>query len=274
MAVQLLYFITSLLVVGASVKVFSHLSRWKAVMLVAASVVYSIFCFMAFRLEIEQSEEMSILLQEFDASLIAMAVNLAFWGGILFNVVTSVWVWLRAGLWKWCLAMAAGFCVVCVGAGLVVGISPLIALFGGCCGFMAAVAFVLGLTYKEFCVIGNIWVPCAAIIGTAMFLIYASWRCIKSGKGDLRVLPVASSVLALIQIVGAIVLLFHYAGTFDEAFDRCRNDLLYLADIANTSYEAVNIFIWVFFIVAFLAYNIAAGRHLLKRSGDGEQIAA
>lgn len=130
---------------------------------------------------------------------------------------------------------------------------------------MAIVGWVLGLTYVEFCVIGNIWIPCAAIIGTALFLIYASFGCLKLRPGSIRILTVGTILFAVLQIVMSILLLYHYAGTMHDAFFRCVHDLRYLAAIAHTSYEAVNIFLWVFVGVSLLTFNITMSRYLMKR---------
>lgn len=168
MIASLIFFITSLLIVGAAVKSFSSLTKRDGVLLLTASALYSTFCLMAFIKTIgvtpEQitaqiiggPENMAVAKVGLD-TMIWQGMTLAFCGGTLFNVVTSIWIWLRGGLWKWCLTMVAAFCVVGVCAGLLMGVSPIQSLFALCCAFMAAVGLVLGLCYVDICVIGNIW---------------------------------------------------------------------------------------------------------------------
>lgn len=278
MIASLIFFITSLLIIGAAVKSYRNLSRWNGILLLAASAVYSVFCLMAFIKSIGvtpgqvfaqvmgQPHEPVILHPDIDMNSFSLYMTLTFCGGILVNVVTSIWVWLRGGLWKWCLTMAAAFCVVGACVGLLGGVSPIRSLFLFCCAFMAAVGWVLGLSYVEFCVIGNIWVPCAAFICTAVFLICASWRCLRACGGGVRILSVVSILIGLLTIVGSVMLLCHYAGTMQEAFNRCVGDLYSLSDMFGPSYQAVNLIIYVVGGVALLAYNIAVGRYLMKRS--------
>lgn len=112
---------------------------------------------------------------------------------------------------------------------------------------------------------GNIWLPCASFIGTAIFLVCASWRCLRSCAGGVRVLSVGSIVVGLLEIVGSVMLLRHYAGTMDEAFDRCVNDLKDLAAATGTSYQGANLIVYIATGVCLLAFNIAMGRYLMRR---------
>lgn len=273
MLLSLLYFVSSLLIIIIAIKSFFRFSRRNGLLLTVVSAIYVIYSFFVF-------EKMAGLVpaitigqfiaqQGFDTTSfpypLSLVINVALCGGILFNTLTAVWIWLRGGLWKWCLTMLVGFCIVSACAGIPIGISPLYSLFGVCCAFMASVAWVLGLTYVEFCVIGNIWIPCAAIIGTAAFLVYASSSYLRFHSGMTRVWSIGTIVFALLQIIGAMLLLHHYAGTMHEAFYRCVQDLKLLAALAHTSYEAVNIFLWVFIGISLLAFNIYVGRCLLKR---------
>lgn len=270
MLLSLLYFVSSLLIIIIAIKSFFRFSRRNGLLLTVVSAIYVIYSFFVF-------EKMAGLVpaitigqfiaqQGFDTTSfpypLSLVINVALCGGILFNTLTAVWIWLRGGLWKWCLTMLVGFCIVSACAGIPIGISPLYSLFGVCCAFMASVAWVLGLTYVEFCVIGNIWIPCAAIIGTAAFLVYASYCCLRSGV--MVILTIITSILGIIQIASAIFVLYHYVGTMYEAFYRCVQDLKYLAALAHTSYEVVNIFIWVFVGVSLLTFNIVVGRCFIR----------
>ena len=215
----------------------------RSVALIIAATVYAALCFVAYgKLAglIPCVQIMEIINQKgYDTSVLPLSVekllDLLLAGGILFNILTAVWFFLRWGFWKWCLTVAAVFCISSAAMGpLLLNMSPLYSLFGACCGIMAGVGWILGLTYVEFCVIGNIWVPCAAMMFASAYLIYASLR--------------------------------NYAGTMQEAFYRCVRDLRMLAQIFHTTYEAVNIFIYVFLGVAILAFDIISAKLLLRHT--------
>lgn len=116
-------------------------------MLVAASAVYSIFCLVAcIKMTLGRPLDPVIAKQGFDSMICATVASC---GGMLVNVVTSVWIWLRVGLWKWVLTMTAAFCAVGAFAGIQLGVSPIESLFALCCAFMAAVGVVHGFSYVE-----------------------------------------------------------------------------------------------------------------------------
>lgn len=263
MTPQLLYFISSLLIIGASVKSFTQLTRWKGVLLMAASVVYSIFCFFAFTRGGE--EVMAQVVKEYARNYPTSMALALIYCGVLLNVITCIWIWVRGGLWKWCLAIAVVFCGVGACAGFWLDVSPLQSWYEYCRSFMGATGHVLGLTYVEFCVIGNIWVQLATIAGTAIFLFCASCRCLRSCSGGIRLLSVGSILAALLQIAASVLLLIRYAGTMSESFTRCVNDLFGLAGMAGVSYMVINLFAYVFAWVLLLVFNVGMGRFLMKR---------
>ncbi len=268
-----LFFSTSLLILSAGIARFNKDTLVKSVGVLCATLIYCAFCFIVFgKLQgflPSQSVEQFISQHGYDASRLPIAVSnfvqLALIGGCVFNLFTVLAIWWETGFWKYCIVTVLLFCLAGVVFGPVIGQSPICSLFGLCCAFMASVSWGLGLTYAEFCVIGNIWIPCAAIIGTSSFLVYASWRYMRSHSGMTRVWPIGTIVFAFLQIIGAMLLLHHYAGTMHEAFYRCVQDLKLLAALAHTSYEAVNIFLWVFIGTSLLTFNIYVGRCLLKR---------
>lgn len=83
--------------------------------------------------------------------------------------------------------------------------------------------------------------------------------------GMTKVWAIGTIIFAFLQIIGAMLLLYHYVGTIHEAFYRCVQDLNLLAALAHTSYAAVNIFFWVFIGTSLLTFNIFVGRCFLKR---------
>lgn len=140
-------------------------------------------------------------------------------------------------------------------------------VYGRCTGFLPGVAIVgwaFGLTYVQFCVIGNIWVPCTAVIAASGYLVYAAvsrFGALSAAQKAVRVLAVGA---AAVQIVAMVMLLRHYAGTFDYAFYECVRDLKMIAAMFGTTYIIVNIVIYVLLGVILLALDIIAARLLLS----------
>lgn len=269
-----IYFITSLLILSAGTARFNKDFLVKSVGILCATLVYCVFCFIAFgKLQgflPSQSIEHFISQHGYDATRFPFSVSnliqVALTGGCAFNLFTALAIWRKVGFWKYCIISVLLFCLVGLAVGPFIGLSPIYSLFDLCCAFMASVAWVLGLTYIEFCVIGNIWIPCAAIISTAIFLVCASCRYLRSHSGMTGVWAIGTIIFAFLQIIGAMLLLCHYAGTMREAFFRCVQDLKLLAALAHTSYEVVNIFLWVLVGSSLLAFNIFVGRRFLKRN--------
>lgn len=270
MSTSLLYFITSFLLVAAAIISFRKLTTVKAVALVVTTVLYTVFCFIAYgkmsgfipTLTVEQ-----IINQKgYDTSVLPLSVNtilnVGFMAATIFNLVTAVWILYRGSFWKWCLTVAGVFCISCAASGGAMGMSPLYALFGGCCGIMAATGWILGLSYIEFCVIGNIWVPGIALILAGGYLSIVSSKALVSRNTSAwkKVVAVFSFVAGAAEIFATLLILKHYIGTMNYAFYQCVEDLRYLASIAGTTYEAVNIYIYVFLFVGIVSFDIITGK--------------
>lgn len=74
------------------------------------------------------------------------------------NVGIAVITWRCGRPLSWCPVAIMGVLVIAsIVASLLKGGSIFTYLFMECCGIMAYFAWVLGLTYKEFCVLGNIY---------------------------------------------------------------------------------------------------------------------
>lgn len=268
-----LLFITSLVILSAGIARFNKITLAKSVGVLCTALVYCVFCFIVFgKLQgfiPSQSIEQFISQHGYDVARLPFPVyNLiqaTLIGGCTFNLYTALAIWCNAGIGKYSIISVFLFCFIGLAIGPVAGLSPIDSLFLLCCAFMTSVAWVLGLTYVEFCVIGNIWIPCLFIMGAAIFLTYASYRCLRLG---MMVIPASiTSIFGITQIISIILLLLHYMGTMNEAFYRCVQDLKYLATLAHTSYEVVNIFIWVFVGVSLLIFNIVVGRFFIKHDG-------
>lgn len=138
-------------------------------------------------------------------------------------------------------------------------IAPEMASFGSslvgcffleCCGVMAYFAWLLGLTYQEFCVIGNIYMQGAICLLAALAPLLL---CIRTKQAPWKWL--LSGGNALLHLV--IILLFfgHYWMPLERAFDLCVQDLNRIGALFGSSYVMVNIIIFVILFVVDLALN-------------------
>lgn len=268
--ITLFFFISSLLIIAAVFCTMKTRNTTSKVSLIVGAFLYSAFCFVAYGKMSGLIPTVSIpeIVRQkgFDPRSLPISIEsiiqCGFLMGIFMNVVTSIWVFLRKGFWGWCLMITAIFCIGGIVSGPLVGVSPVISLFGLCCGAMAVVGWVLGLTYVEFCVIGNIWVPCLGIIAASVYLICG---CVK-GLGRHPIIAVLGIMFAVVEIIGMFALLWHYQGSMDEAFYTCVRDLRYIAALAGTTYEVVNLVIYVLGSVMLMSIDIVGGKLLLGNS--------
>lgn len=264
--IPLLYFISSLAIAASILLTLRGKTTFHKVLLVSAGFLYSIFCLVAYGKMsglIPAVSVAEIVRQKgFDESSLPISVDAimqcGFLLGIVINLATVVWIWLRRGFWGWCLLVTAIFCICGVVSGPVVGVSPVFSLFGLCCGAMAGVGWVLGLTYIEFCVIGNIWVPCIGLIAGSVYLIYGSIK----GMERHNLLAPLGILFGITEILIMAALLWHYWGTMNYAFYQCVKDLGSLAAIFGTTYQVVNLVVYVVYSVALLSIDILGGKLL------------
>ena len=138
-------------------------------------------------------------------------------------------------------------------------IAPEMASFGSslvgcffleCCGVMAYFAWLLGLTYQEFCVIGNIYMQGAICLLAALAPLLL---CIRTKQAPWKWL--LSGGNALLHLVIISLFFGHYWMPLERAFDLCVQDLNRLGALFGSSYVMVNIIIFVILFVVDLALN-------------------
>ena len=126
--------------------------------------------------------------------------------------------------------------------------------FGVCCGILYMSGKILGFTYKEICVIVNIYLEASLCLLSALWI---TWTTI---KGFIRHKTIGSSVLmatgfiyGIAYIGGFLWLCQHYAMPMNDAFDLCYRELIQLAKEYHTTYNNVN---YAIFILLFLVITI------------------
>ena len=124
-------------------------------------------------------------------------------------------------------------------------------LFESCCNVMRALGNLLGLSYQEVCVVGNIYVQGALLVGATALPL---WCAFKQQKHYM--LKVVASVNALCCLALVLYFCFRYAPPLDASFERCVDDLKNLAIAWHTTYEMVNIVIFVLWWVGCITWNL------------------
>ncbi len=126
--------------------------------------------------------------------------------------------------------------------------------FGACCGILYWTGRFLGFTYKEICVIVNIYMEAGLCLLSALWVTWATIKCFIRRKAIGNGFLMATGIIyASVYIGGFMRLCQHYAMPMNDAFDLCYNELIQLAKNYNTTYNYVN---YVIFILLFLVITI------------------
>lgn len=126
--------------------------------------------------------------------------------------------------------------------------------FGACCGVLYVTGMALGFTYKEICVIINIYAQSGLCLLSALWVTWASMQRFFSHKTTGNGLLMAAGVVyGLAYIGGFLRLCQHYAMPMNQAFDLCYQELIQLSKDYHISYNNVN---YIIFILLFLVITI------------------
>ncbi len=144
--------------------------------------------------------------------------------------------------------------VIAIIASLTTGRSLDDCFFGVCCGVLYITGMALGITYKEICVIVNIYLESFLCL---LSVLWVTWITIQRfmrtrtlGNGILMTGGIAYGV------VGMLLFLWicnHYAMPMNDAFDLWYHELLQLAKEYHTTYNNVN---YIIFIIFFLVCTL------------------
>ena len=168
---------------------------------------------------------------------------------------------------KWIIGVFALFLfailIIGICISLVTGVSLDQGFFAACCGVMGAVGVAWGLTYKEICVIGNIYLEAGICLLSALWL---TWSTIKAyGRNRTRQHCLLMSLGLLYGMIYLFVFLLickHYSMPMEKAFDLCYHELLMLASDWNTTYNNVNYLIFILLFLVLTVGNILASKCL------------
>lgn len=129
--------------------------------------------------------------------------------------------------------------------------------FGLCVLFLLLLGKLFGLTYKQISVVFNLWVQGAVLMlsGMAPFGI-AIYKMLESFSMGWLLLTIILALYGAAYLYAFMKMLHHYHLPFDVAFDLCVDDLKRIAVKWHTTYEMVNLLIFILFYLVLLCLNV------------------
>jgi hypothetical protein len=128
--------------------------------------------------------------------------------------------------------------------------------FGLCVLFLLLLGKLVGLTYKQISVVFNLWAQGAvlALSGLAPFGVIV-YKMLESFSMGCLLLCIVFAFYGMAYVYAFVKMLKHYHLPFNDAFDLCVRDLQWLAKKWHTSYQMVNLLIFVLFYLILLGLN-------------------
>jgi hypothetical protein len=137
--------------------------------------------------------------------------------------------------------------------------------FGLCVLFLILLGKLFGLTYKQISVVFNLWVQGAVL--TLSGLVPFGVTLYKLQESLSLSWFLGSIVLACyggVYVYAFIKMLRHYHLPFDDAFDLCVKDLMWVAEKWHTTYHMVNLLIFILFYLILLGLNLLFCYYLIS----------
>ena len=137
--------------------------------------------------------------------------------------------------------------------------------FGLCVLFLLLLGKVFGLSYKQISVVFNLWVQgvVLALSGLAPFGV-GIYKMLESFSIGWLVLTIISACYGMVYVYVFIKMLQHYRLPFNAAFDLCVDDLQRIARKWHTTYQMVNLLIFVLFYLLLMGLNIFICYYLIS----------
>ena len=118
--------------------------------------------------------------------------------------------------------------------------------FGLCVLFLLLLGKLFGLTYKQISVVFNLWVQGAVLALSGLAPSFSMWWL---------VLSAVLLIYGIAYVYAFIKMLQHYHQPFNAAFDLCVEDLQKIAKKWHTTYQMVNLLIFILFYLILLGLN-------------------
>jgi len=137
--------------------------------------------------------------------------------------------------------------------------------FGICVLFLLLLGKLCGLTYKQISVVFNLWLQGVVLMlsGLAPFGI-AVYKMMGAFSLWWLLLSAVLLIYGFAYVYAFIKMLQHYHLPFNAAFDLCVDDLQRLAAKWNTTYQMVNLLIFILFYLILLGLNILISYYLMS----------
>jgi hypothetical protein len=134
-----------------------------------------------------------------------------------------------------------------------------------CVWFLRLLGKLFGLTYKQISVVFNLWVQGAVLLLSGLALAaVAIYKCAISDSYMWYAVAIPLTAYAILHVYGFIKMLHHYHLPFDDAFNLCVEDLVKLAAKWHTTYQIVNLIIFVLFFLIIIGVNIYATYNIVN----------
>jgi len=118
-------------------------------------------------------------------------------------------------------------------------------LFALCVEFLLWLGKTTGFTYVEISVIFNLWIQGALLLASsALPLIVTLVKFHGDKKMNIAEFVIPTAIF-LFYLSGFMWMMVHYHGTMNQIFQRCVQDLVDLAAKWHTTYNMVNIIIFI-----------------------------
>ena len=174
-------------------------------------------------------------------------------------------------VWKWILCSFALFLLVILFIGIAIsmatGCSFDQGFYAACCGVMGAGGVAWGLTYKEICVIGNIYMEAGICLLSALWFSWSTIKVFRQRRSVSSGLLMSAGILyGLAYLIGFCMICRHYALPLEHAFDLCYHELIVLASDWHTTYNNVNYMIFILLFLVLTIGNILFASRLLRIS--------
>jgi len=213
-----------------------------------------------------------------DQTTINFIIYLCAAGFSIINVLVALAVY-KTGIdhhpWKWTgRTLAAAvllLAIISIAISIMGGLSFYMVFFDLCCGIMAAGAYALGLTYKEFCVIGNIYVQGLILVLSALSIFFTMVKNVRKKQSTLRIaMLIVSAVYASLYVIGFVLICRHYAMPLEEAFNLCVQELKSFGQsFYGVGYIGANIIIfvvgWIFLLILNVLINMFLNKQLISK---------
>ena len=129
--------------------------------------------------------------------------------------------------------------------------------FGLCVLFLLLLGKLFGLTYKQISVVFNLWVQGALLTLSGLIPFGVSaFKLSKSFSMGWLALSIVFALYGFAYVYAFIKMLQHYRLPYDAAFDLCVDDLKRIAVKWHTTYEMVNLIIFIILYLILLCMNV------------------